>query len=133
MRASYLRVLGDVGGPGRRRLDEQDLPLELGHGDERPQRPPQLAVRQLGGQPQVLEGEALVAPVLPAEEHRHLEGGHVQVELADAVGQRDGPVRHVVVPLQLPPGVLVLKGHFLCKGHPLNTDALYIRAQGQIM
>ena len=108
-RASYLRVLGDVGGPGRRRLDEQDLPLELGHGDERPQRPPQLAVRQLGGQPQVLEGEALVAPVLPAEEHRHLEGGHVQVELADAVGQRYGAVRHVVVPLQLPPGVLVLK------------------------
>ena len=104
-------------------MDEQDLPLELGHGDERPQRPPQLAVRQLGGQPQVLQGEALVAPVLPAEEHRHLEGGHVQVELADAVGQRDGPVRHVVVPLQLPPGVLVLKSHFLCKGHPLNTDS----------
>ena len=82
---AYLCVLRDIRRPRRRRLDEQDLPLELRHGDERPQRPPQLAVRQLGGEPQVLEGEALVAPVLPAEEHRHLEGGHVQVELADAI------------------------------------------------
>ena len=82
---AYLRVLIDVRRLLGFRTDEQDLPLELRHRDERPQRPPQLAVRQLGGEPQVLEVEALVPPVLPTEEHRHLEGGHVQVELATAI------------------------------------------------
>lgn len=88
---------------------QQDLALQLGEGDEAPEGSPQLILGKFSGESQVFEGEAVVRPILPTEEDGHLEGGDVDVVGADGVGECDGAVRHVVVPLQLASGVFGLK------------------------
>ena len=68
----------------------------------------------------------MVIPVFPTKEHRHLKSGHLQIILPspvrehqistrqelsrgdELVGESDGAVGHVVVPLQLPATVLRL-------------------------
>ena len=58
------------------------MPLELGVGHEAPERLPELGVRELGGEPEVLQAKFVLPPVLPAEQHGHLECGDLQVKLA---------------------------------------------------
>ena len=68
----------------------------------------------------------MVIPVFPTEEHRHLKSGYLQIILSSPmrenlssarqklnrghklVGESDGAIGHVVVPLQLPATVLRL-------------------------
>ena len=68
----------------------------------------------------------MVIPVFPTKEHRHLKSGHLQIILPspvreyqslatqelssgdELVGESDGAIGHVVVPLQLPATVLRL-------------------------
>lgn len=70
-------------------------------------------------QTEVLQTDLIFSPVLPAEQDRHLESGHLQVKFSSSeincneegrsrvivillVSEGDGPVGHVMVPLQLP-------------------------------
>ena len=70
-------------------------------------------------QTEVLQTDLVFSPVLPAEQDRHLESGHLQVKFSSPeinhneeggsrvivillVSEGDGPVGHVMVPLQLP-------------------------------
>ena len=68
----------------------------------------------------------MVIPVFPTKEHRHLKSGHLQIILSspvrenqtssrhglsrgdELVGESDGAIGHVVMPLQLPATVLRL-------------------------
>ena len=68
----------------------------------------------------------MVIPVFPTKEHRHLKSGHLQIILPspvrenqrsggqelsrgdELVGESDGAIGHVVMPLQLPAAVLRL-------------------------
>ena len=54
-----------------------------------PERAAELGVRQLGGQLEVLEADALPGPLVPGEQHGQLEGGHLQVVLAHLVLKGD--------------------------------------------
>ena len=76
------------------------------------------------GQSEVLQADLVFSPVLPAEQHGHLEGGDLQVKFASPekkfagdmrgadrlilISECDGPVGHVMMPLQLPAAVLGL-------------------------
>ena len=74
------------------------------------------------GQSEVLQADLVFSPVLPAEQHGHLEGGHLQVKFSSPdieyyvvrnvkavllllISEGDGPVGHVMMPLQLPAAV----------------------------
>ena len=59
---------------------------------------------------EVLQTEPLPPPVLPAEQHRHLVGGDLEVVGAVVAGEGDGAVGHVVVPTELAAAVLPLEG-----------------------
>ena len=69
----------ELGGLGDGRVVDEELSLEFGEGDEAPQRPAQLVLRQLGSKPKVLKRQLVVAPVLPAEQDSHLECMSVQI------------------------------------------------------
>ena len=41
-----------------------------------------------------------IGPLTPSEQNRHLQSGHLEVELAHVVRELHGPVGHVMMPLQ---------------------------------
>ena len=65
--------------------------------------------RKLGRESQVFEGETVIRAVFPAEQHGHLEGGDVDVVCSNSIGQSDGAVRHVMMPLKFSARMFRLK------------------------